>query len=206
MADTFFIPILPHIKGPRGSSIVARFWEKVAIGGPNECWPWQASLTTSSYGRFKIASLISSHSNRVALVIATGVDMPDMQALHSCDNPPCCNPAHLRWGTHDDNMQDKVKRGRCRTGNQAGSANGRAKITEGDIADIIRMFRDGYSNTDIARIKPISHAMVSKIRVGQMWRPVAAACGWEPAIMPYQPDYKHRHDLLRLSPTPGASQ
>lgn len=36
------------------------------------------------------------------------------QALHSCDNSRCVSPAHLRWGTHAENMADKVARGRCR--------------------------------------------------------------------------------------------
>lgn len=192
MADGPYRQILPFLN----QATVDRFWEKVDRRSPDECWLWTASLNTSGYGRFKITSYKMAHANRVALVLGTMEDYTDLQALHSCDTPACCNPSHLRWGTHDDNMRDKLERGRNRTGNQSGEANGRAKITAADIADIIRMFRYGYSNCDIARIKPISHAMVSKIRVGKMWRPVAASLGWEPAIEPYRPDYSHRRDLL----------
>lgn len=49
--------------------------------------------------------------------IWSGQDVPDgMHILHSCDNPRCCNPEHLRIGTHQDNMNDKVSRGRSGLG------------------------------------------------------------------------------------------
>ena len=34
-----------------------------------------------------------------------------LHVLHSCNNPPCCNPKHLRTGTCFDNIQDKVLAG-----------------------------------------------------------------------------------------------
>jgi hypothetical protein len=47
----------------------------------------------------------------VALYLS-GVDVKDLFVLHSCDNPPCCNPNHLRTGTAKDNSRDMVERGR----------------------------------------------------------------------------------------------
>lgn len=48
-----------------------------------------------------------------AVYIATHGDLPaDVHVLHSCDNPPCCNPAHLRPGSHLENMADRHRAGR----------------------------------------------------------------------------------------------
>ncbi|MFB9187253.1 HNH endonuclease signature motif containing protein [Dactylosporangium sucinum] len=54
-------------------------------------------------------------AHRVAWEVANGQPIPDgLQVLHSCDNPPCCNPAHLSIGTQAENMQQMVARGRGR--------------------------------------------------------------------------------------------
>lgn len=52
-------------------------------------------------------------SHRVAVMLHTGQPMlPELQAMHSCDNRPCCNPKHLFTGSQSDNMQDCSKKGR----------------------------------------------------------------------------------------------
>jgi hypothetical protein len=33
-------------------------------------------------------------------------------AMHSCDNPSCCNIEHLRYGTQRDNIRDAMSKGR----------------------------------------------------------------------------------------------
>jgi len=90
-----------------------RLWAKVERGGPSECWPWTGTLT-KGYGHIKVSGkLIYTH--RLALSLATGVPLSDpRKALHRCDNPPCCNPTHLRWGTQAQNIQDAIERQRAK--------------------------------------------------------------------------------------------
>ena len=89
-----------------------RFWSNVRIGAPDECWEWAGARNHSGYGcawfradghRFKLA-------HRVAHYLSSG-EFPTV-VMHLCDNPPCCNPAHLRGGTQRDNVADCIRKGR----------------------------------------------------------------------------------------------
>ena len=88
-------------------------WKYVKVGGADECWPWQAASRRRGYGIFSVLKK-DYVASRVAYQLATGTDPGELFVLHRCDNPPCCNPAHLFLGTHSDNMRDMVAKGRDR--------------------------------------------------------------------------------------------
>lgn len=179
--------ILPLLEGKIGELRMMRFWSKVDMRGPRECWEWQASVNRNGYGKFKVASYENATASRVAL-IGTKMEEPDgMLVLHHCDNRRCCNPHHLYFGTIADNTRDKVERGRCATGNQSGANNGAAKINEAQLALIVSRIRSGWNNKQIAADLPISHSMVSLIRLGRMWRAQTEALGYVP-YRPHHPD------------------
>ena len=178
MADATPKPIMPFLEGRIGELRKMRFWSKVDIRGPDECWEWHASRHTSGYGRFKLASYWTVMSNRLSLVIHTGEDNLHLMALHKCDNRSCCNPHHLYWGTYSDNIRDAVERGRWRSGDQSGANNGAAKLTDQQFALVVTRLKQGWSNKQIAEDLPVTHSMVSLIRCGKMWQSQARELGW----------------------------
>lgn len=93
--------------------IADRFWAKVRRAGPDDCWEFTGYRNRQGYGRIKRNGRIAPAS-WVALEL-DGQVRPTSEhcALHSCDNPPCCNPAHLRWGTQVENRRDAMLRGRA---------------------------------------------------------------------------------------------
>lgn len=174
------IPISPLLKGQEGKLREMRFWSKVDMRGPDECWDWQASRNRHGYGRFKATGNTTIHSNRMAWALFHCVDPGGMMVLHDCDRPQCCNPHHLRLGTPLDNIKDMDERGRRVVVDQAGSANGAAKIDEAVLAIIVQRLKEGWNNKQIAADLPVGHALVSRIRIGISWQKQAAALGWEP--------------------------
>lgn len=96
------------------SGLIAKFWSRVDIQGPDDCWPWQLKCggTYSTYGNFNVTRSQSVRTNRMAYYLTHGVDPGELRVCHSCDNPPCCNPAHLWLGTTLDNSRDMVAKGR----------------------------------------------------------------------------------------------
>lgn len=88
-----------------------RFWSKVQIGGPDDCWPWTKAKNKQGYGQVTINGK-QQPAHRVAWEIENQQEMPaHLMALHSCDWKSCCNPRHVRPGTGKDNAADVIERG-----------------------------------------------------------------------------------------------
>jgi hypothetical protein len=147
--------------------IKARFWAKVDIRGADECWPWLSVSRQGGRGVFTIDR--NPHSApRVAWSIANGVAIPENQhACHSCDNPPCVNPAHIWPGTQADNIQDCVAKGRhgskkkdfCKRGHALTDSNRRpirrggshcAACAKEQTRERMRKFRSGRPETPLS--------------------------------------------------------
>jgi hypothetical protein len=113
VAPTKFLDLLPTLTRP---DVQTRFWAKVHIKGPDDCWVWTGAQRKGSgyrYGHFKLKKWHTATSARCAFAIGKMVDPGSLSVLHHCDNPLCCNPAHLYLGTQADNNRDTIMRGRC---------------------------------------------------------------------------------------------
>lgn len=103
-----------------------RFWAKVdRTGGPDACWPWLATPNPSGYGvayagKSPTGQNRTRLAHRVAWELAKGSDPGTAFVLHRCDNPPCCNPAHLFLGDAEANARDMAAKGRWRNQSSSG--------------------------------------------------------------------------------------
>ena len=127
---------------------VDEFWSKIDRRGPDECWEWTGTRWFGGYGRAQ--SYFKAH--RVSYEIAYGPIPKGMFVRHKCDNPPCCNPAHLLAGTPGDNMRDKRERGRA--GKCWGEQHGNAVLTDEQCEDIRTRNDKGENCVSIARSYP----------------------------------------------------
>ena len=89
-------------------TVEEKFWLNVDVRGEDECWPWLLGTNDKGYGRTS-----RGFAHRRAYEYGTGKKLGELLALHGCDNPPCCNPKHLFSGTHLDNSDDKIGKGRA---------------------------------------------------------------------------------------------
>lgn len=133
-------------------------WAKIDRRGPDECWPWLGWKNHQGYGRTEIKDR-SYFAHRViyALTHPGEIELSAPRdanergfVMHTCDNPVCCNPAHLRLGTHRDNMQDKIAKGRAP--DFKGERGPRAKLTAQDVADIRWIASKGIAASEMARL------------------------------------------------------
>lgn len=99
-------------------TVEERFWARVMVAGPEDCWPWTGEVNNQGYGRLCIyvdGARRRHLVHRFALTLAGEVLHPGSVVMHSCDNPPCVNPAHLSVGSQLDNMRDAKVKGRINT-------------------------------------------------------------------------------------------
>lgn len=92
-------------------SPVDRFWYNVDKRGKNECWGWLSYKNKDGYGIFKHSGKATS-THRYSYILHNGEIPNNLHVLHSCDNPACVNPKHIRLGTHQENMDDRSARKR----------------------------------------------------------------------------------------------
>ena len=143
----------------QATKLSALFWSKVDVQSPGACWHWRASKNAKGYGRFQ-----KEKAHRVAYRLWNGADAGGSMVCHKCDNPSCCNPAHLFLGDAAVNNADRSSKGRTRA--PSGENHGRAKLTTAQVAEIRSSTEKGIV---LAKRFGVADSTISEIR-SYKWR------------------------------------
>ncbi|MDP9474992.1 MAG: HNH endonuclease [Actinomycetota bacterium] len=154
--------VMPHYR----ERFAARFWDKVDVQSDTECWPWTGGyVTPDGYGTVSAGAGTCFRAHRVAFMLEHGEVDDALGVLHSCDNPPCCNPAHLWQGTHQGNMKDKIRKGR----HLRGELDGRARLREAGVLEVCKRLAVGEPCSSIAPDFGVSATTIFDIWTGKSW-------------------------------------
>lgn len=137
------------------------FWDRVdRSAGAAACWPWTGASINDGYGQLRIGrQRILAHRLAYTLAVA---DIPaGLCVLHSCDNPICCNPRHLRIGSQHDNQLDAMSRGRW---------DYRRRFTQDQVRQIRAAVDAGATIKQLAAAYRVHYATIHGIIHGDTYR------------------------------------
>jgi hypothetical protein len=153
-----------------------RFWGRIDVGGPDDCWEWQGHRKHYGHGETMYRNRrIGAH--RMAYILEVGPVDSETFVCHHCDNPPCCNPRHLFAGTAADNYRDMVNKGRrgvlppdanrCR-----GEEHRSARFTEETVRECRELAAQGWSYRALARRYGVTPRAATLVARRETWKHV----------------------------------
>lgn len=149
----------------------ARIWPRLVKNG--ECMEWAGSRNEHGYGGMRVDG-VAIKAHRYAYELANGPIPDGMDVLHSCDNPPCCNPEHLSLGDAKKNAQEMVGRGRhavSRYGTgylSRGESHGRRKLSNESVT-YIRANPEHLNISQLSRKFGVARATIRSVIENKTW-------------------------------------
>lgn len=153
-------------RGPRQSAEQI-FWSKVRQS--DGCWEWTGALNGERGYGVGCFDGKTKGAHRYSYELHNGPIPDGLFVCHRCDNRKCVNPDHLFLGTHQDNMDDMVAKGRDVGMFKSGERNPGAKLTADDVQRLRELAATGVSRIELAADFGISLTQVGKILRGEKW-------------------------------------
>ena len=140
---------------------IKNFWKKVDKKDNSSCWIWIGAHCNHGYGQMRINNKMKM-AHRISWIIHFGNIPEGLEVCHKCDNPECVNPSHLFLGTHQDNMDDRNRKGRNKS--LQGELNGASKLKNYQIPSIREKYSTGeYSLRDLGREYGVGFEAIRRI-------------------------------------------
>lgn len=136
---------------------------------PNGCIEWQSGKGSFGYGAFRINGA-SRGTHRLALSLIAPQPFEGAVAMHICDNPPCINPNHLRWGTASENSLDRHSKGRSIGAPIKGQQVNTCKLNEELVRQIRNDYASGMKSPALALKYQIGSRQILHIVRRQSWK------------------------------------
>jgi DNA-binding XRE family transcriptional regulator len=147
-----------------------RLWSRIIIPKDyeNDCWLWTAGTDDNGYGYIHFLGK-RYRSPRVIYECYNGPIPEGLLIRHTCDNPPCVSPYHLKTGTDYDNIHDAIDRGRFAYGEN----NGRSLLTENDVKDILNYLWEGnITCVELGKMYDVHSTTINQISLGKVWKKI----------------------------------
>lgn len=137
---------------------MSSFMSRVDTSG--DCWNWTGPTNENGYGRgYDPKRKVTRYAHRLSFEQFHGWSPEEI--MHTCDNRKCVNPAHLKGGTHRDNVRDMAIKGRGNT----------ARLTPEAVLDIRANFKGGVSGNSryFQDLYGVSRHTVRSAALGKTW-------------------------------------
>jgi len=148
------------------------------------CHLWTGALGADGYGRIsrgRAAPKILAH--RASYAHHHGAIPDGMEVMHVCDTPSCVNPAHLRVGTHAQNMADMAAKGRAALTRhphnvRRGVDHPRSQFIAGDVQAIRQRYANGETLVGLAKSYGVRFGSIHSMVTGQSFKREPGPITW----------------------------
>lgn len=147
-----------------------KFLSYVETGPRGKCWMWNGSRDPDGYGHFRPNPQISGvAAHRFMFALVHGEDATNGYECvrHTCDTPRCVNPRHLLGGSHAENKQDAMRRGRAFR--PQGEKHHASILTDEDVREIRRRYQGGELMKFLAEDYETTPSNISQIVNRRTW-------------------------------------
>jgi hypothetical protein len=142
-----------------------RFWNRVRLGAPHECWPWGGCKDSAGYGQVHTGGR-QQKAHRVAWQLERG-EPPPAKIYHSCNNRLCCNPAHL---VTEGNLNPETRN--CTERIVRGEDHWNSRCSEAAVVQMRHEAAAGATRKELSAKYGIALGTVGLIVTGTLWKSV----------------------------------